>query len=75
MFSSVVHNKTGASHTHTHTGGMRAFKPMEIFYQEISLAVMGALLIFDISRHKKKIKKNSQMHPLWCPAIVIVLGN
>jgi hypothetical protein len=43
--ASVVHNKTFASAY----GGMRAFKPMEIFYQETSLAVMGALLIFDIS--------------------------
>jgi hypothetical protein len=42
---SVVHNKSFAAAY----GGMRAFKPMEIFYQETSLAVMGALLIFDIS--------------------------
>lgn len=42
---SVVHNKSFAAAY----GGMRAFKPMEIFYQEVSLAVMGALLIYDIS--------------------------
>lgn len=42
---SVVSNKSFAAAY----GGMRAFKPMEIFYQETSLAVMGALLIYDIS--------------------------
>lgn len=45
---SVVHNKSFAAAY----GGMRAFKPMEIFYQETSLAVMGALLIYDITSPK-----------------------
>jgi hypothetical protein len=30
-------------------GGMHVFKPMEIFYQEVSNAVMGMLMIYDIS--------------------------
>ena len=45
---SVVHNKSFAAAY----GGMRTFKPMEIFYQEVSLAVMGALLIYDITSPK-----------------------
>jgi hypothetical protein len=28
---------------------MHVFKPMEIFYQEVSNAVMGMLMIYDIS--------------------------
>jgi hypothetical protein len=47
---SVVHNKSFAAAY----GGMRTFKPMEIFYQEVSLAVMGALLIYDISSPKSQ---------------------
>uniref|UniRef100_A0A6U2CT40 very-long-chain (3R)-3-hydroxyacyl-CoA dehydratase n=1 Tax=Hemiselmis andersenii TaxID=464988 RepID=A0A6U2CT40_HEMAN len=43
--ASVVSNKGFAAAY----GGMHVFKPMEIFYQEVSNAVMGMLLIYDIS--------------------------
>ena len=33
-------------------GGMHWFKPMEVFQQETSNAVMGALLLRDISDEK-----------------------
>jgi hypothetical protein len=39
-----VHNKSFAAAY----GGMRAFKPMEIFYQETSLAVIGALPVCSV---------------------------
>jgi len=54
---SVVHNKAFAAAY----GGMRAFKPMEIFYQEVSLSVMGALLIFDITSPKSMANPNNKL--------------
>ena len=45
---SVVHNAQFAAAY----GGMHLFKPMEVFYQETSNAVMGALLIHDIRNPK-----------------------
>jgi len=45
---SVVSNKQFAAAY----GGMHVFKPMEIFYQEVSNAVMGMLMIYDISSPK-----------------------
>jgi len=47
---SVVHNASFAAAY----GGMHLFKPMEIFYQETSNAVMGALLIHDIRNPNSK---------------------
>jgi len=64
---SVVHNKQFAAAY----GGMRLFKPMEIFYQETSNAVMGALLIHDI-RNPKSVANPS--YPLNNPQELFASG-
>ena len=59
---SVVHNKQFAAAY----GCMHMFPPMEVMYQETSLAVMGALLIHDtcnpdgVARRGAQLKKNKQ---------------
>lgn len=59
--ASVVHNKSFAFAY----GGMRYFKPMEVSYQETSNAVMGALLIHDMSSPKSKaLPANKLQNPV-----------
>lgn len=46
-------------------GGMHIFKPMEVAYQELSLSLMGALLIHDLRNPKSAANPKTQLaHPL-----------
>jgi len=58
--ASVVHNASFAAAY----GGFHLFKPMEVFFQETSNAVMGALLIHDIrNKGGKAYPKTSLRNP------------
>jgi len=54
---SVVHNAQFAAAY----GGMHYFEPMEVMYQRTSLAVMGTLLIHDISNKEGAANPNSKI--------------
>jgi hypothetical protein len=54
---SVVHNKQFAAAY----GGFQFFPPMEVSYQEISNAVMGALLIHDICNPDSKAQPKTDI--------------
>jgi len=46
-------------------GGMHIFRPMEVAYQELSLSLMGALLIHDLRNPKSAANPSTQLpHPL-----------
>merc|ERR1712048_160542 len=46
-------------------GGMHIFKPMEVAYQELSLSLMGALLIYDLRDPKSAASATTSLaHPL-----------
>lgn len=46
-------------------GGMHMFPPMEVAYQELSMTVMGALLIHDLRNPKSAAQPSAQLaHPL-----------
>ena len=54
---SVVHNAQFAAAY----GGMHHFKPMEVMYQETSLAVMGTLLLNDLLNIQSASNPNSKL--------------
>lgn len=46
-------------------GGMHIFKPMEVIYQELSLSLMGALLIHDLRNPRSAANPANELaHPL-----------
>merc|ERR1719343_1384466 len=46
-------------------GGMHIFRPMEVVYQELSLSVMGALLIHDLRNPQSAAQPSTPLaHPL-----------
>jgi len=46
-------------------GGMHIFKPMEVFYQELSMTVMAALLVHDLQNPESAAQPSSKLeHPL-----------
>jgi len=69
-------------------GGMHIFEPMEVVYQELSLSLMGALLIHDLRNDKAMAQPKTELeHPLclfeangahfgvWrCPYSIVTIG-
>jgi hypothetical protein len=55
---SVVHNAQFAAAY----GGMHHFKPMEVMYQETSLAVMGAIMLHDLSNPEGAANPRSSLY-------------
>eukprot|EP00443_Scrippsiella_acuminata_P070174 CAMPEP_0115544248 /NCGR_PEP_ID=MMETSP0271-20121206/91992_1 /TAXON_ID=71861 /ORGANISM="Scrippsiella trochoidea, Strain CCMP3099" /LENGTH=739 /DNA_ID=CAMNT_0002977561 /DNA_START=1 /DNA_END=2220 /DNA_ORIENTATION=- len=47
-------------------GGMHIFRPMEVAYQELSLSVMGALLIHDIRNPRSAAQPSTPLHHPLC---------
>merc|ERR1711953_472891 len=47
-------------------GGMHIFKPMEVFFQELSMTVMAALLIHDLRNPESAAQPSSTLHHPLC---------
>ena len=55
---SVVHNAQFAAAY----GGMHHFPPMEVMYQETSLAVMGSIMLHDLSNEESASNPKSSIY-------------